>query len=98
MSDLASRQVVQKDSAIGERELRTIHTQEIIRILRNFHKDIPEEEVNKSLSDYMKKLQNSGYDEKFRREVLKVRKNGFRKQVERNHCIGRGVTRKWRDI
>ena len=30
----------------------------------------------------MKKLQNSGYDEEFRKEVLRAGKNGFNKQVE----------------
>ena len=50
---MASRLVVQNESAIGERELRTIHTQEIIRILRNCHEDVPEEEINMFLSDYM---------------------------------------------
>ena len=50
--------------------------------MRNFHKDIAEEEVNNSLTDYMKKLQNSGYDEKFRREVLIAGKNGYKKQLE----------------
>ena len=82
MNPMASKIVVQRNSAISEREQRTIHTQEIIRRLRNCHDDVPKEEVDKILSDYMKELQNSGYDEQFRRDVLRSGKNGFRKQVE----------------
>ena len=41
-----------------------------------------EEEVDEVLSDYMKELQNSGYEEQFRREVLRSGKNGFKKQLE----------------
>ena len=42
---MTTRLVVEKQSAIGDRETRTIHTQSIIRILRNCHQDLPQEEV-----------------------------------------------------
>ena len=77
---MATRLVVENESAIGEREKRTIHTQELIRVMRNCHEDLPQEEVNKCLEDYMKKLQNSGYDQKYRKEILASGKNGFQKQ------------------
>ena len=51
---MATRIVVEKESAIGEREKRTIHTQEIIRIFRNCHEDLPQEQVNKLIEDYIK--------------------------------------------
>ena len=62
--------------------MRTIHTQEIIRILRNCHEDVPEEVVNEFLGVYMKKLQNAGFSETFRREVLRSGRKGFKKQKE----------------
>ena len=79
---MASRVGVQKNSAISEREKRTINTQELIRVMRNCHKDMPEEEKNEILSDSMKRLQNSGYNEEYRLEILKSAINGFEKQVQ----------------
>ena len=90
---MASRLVVQRSSTISERNLRTIHTQEIIRCLANCHKDIPEEEVNEIVENYMKKLQNSGYDEKFRREVLQAGTMGFEKQKVASETGGRPLYR-----
>ena len=90
---MASRLVVQRSSAISERNLWTIYTQEIIRCLSNCHKDIPEEEVNEIEENYMKKLQNSGYDEKFRREVLQAGTMGFEKQKVASETGGRPLYR-----
>ena len=56
--------------------------QEGIRRLRNCHEDVPEEEVNGVLTDYMKKMQNSGFSEEFRRDCLHSGLNGFEKQKE----------------
>ena len=43
---------------------------------------MPEEEINMFLSDYMKKLENAGFDESFRRDVSRSGRNGFNKQKE----------------
>ena len=51
---------VQIESAISEKDKRTINTQETIRVLRNCHEDLPEDDLNQILSESMKKLQNSG--------------------------------------
>ena len=40
-----TRMVVEKKSAIRDKETRAIHTQSVIRILTNSHKDLPEDEV-----------------------------------------------------
>ena len=73
---------VQIESALSDQVKRTINTQDTIRVLRNCHEDLPEEELNQLLSQNMKKLQNSGYPEQYRREILKSAFNGFKKQKE----------------
>ena len=65
-----SRIVMGKRSALDDRTKRTIHTQEVLRIYRNTHRDVAEQIRNKDLSNYMKKLQNSGYTREYRKEVL----------------------------
>ena len=62
--------------------MRTIHTQEIIRHLRNNHPDLDQSDVTETLNIYMKKLQNSGHDAKYRKEILISGLNGYRKQLE----------------
>ena len=73
---------VQIESALSDKVKRTINTQDTIRVLRNCHEDLPEDELNKILSENMKKLQNSGYPEQYRREILISALNGFEKQKE----------------
>ena len=50
---VASKKVVQCDSAINERSTRTIHTQDCIRIMRNSHIELPEKTKNEALGQYM---------------------------------------------
>ena len=73
---------IQKESAISHRDQRTINTQEVIRVLRNCHDDIETEECNEKLTEAMKKLQNSGYDSAYRKEVLISALKGVEKQKE----------------
>ena len=79
---MSSKLCVQVESAISDRDIRTINTQELIRCLRNCHEDLPKEEVDQIKSEFMKKLQNSGYDSKYRLEVLKSAEKGLQKQKE----------------
>ena len=79
---MASKVGVQRNSAINERDQRTINTQEVMRCLRNCHEDLQETEVEEVLSQCMKQLQNSGYDQKYRKEILESAQNGIKKQKE----------------
>ena len=74
-----SRICIQPQSAIGDRETRTIHTQEIVRILLNSHPDQATEITNNSVSNYIKKMQNSGFSEKYRLEIVKSAMKAFNK-------------------
>ena len=53
-----------EQSALDPRTKRTIHTQEVLRIFRNTHEEVPGEVLNQDISWYMKKLLNSGYERK----------------------------------
>ena len=63
--EMNSCTVMSEKSALDPRIKRTIHTQEVLRIYRNTHEDVPKEEVDKDVTKYMKKLQNSGHDRNF---------------------------------
>ena len=74
--------VIHKESDINERAKRTIHTQEIIRVLRNNSKDLPDEVKDEGIQNYAKKLKNSGYDKNYAYEVIKSGHNGYIKQIK----------------
>ena len=80
--DTKAQQVIHKDSDINERAKRTIHTQEIIRILRNNSKDLPDEVKDLGIDNYAKKLKYSGYDKNFAYEIIKSGHNGYNKQLK----------------
>ena len=58
-------------SAIPWNSKRTILTQEVLRILLNCSTDLPWEMVVGHLEQMMARMQYSGYDKKFRIEVLR---------------------------
>ena len=74
--------VLLADSAINSASKRTILTQECIRRLRNTKVELGEDCQNKHLSNFMLKLKNSGYNRKFRVEILDSALKGFKKMLE----------------
>ena len=76
---VARKSVVRAESAITERTKRAILTQEGIRRLLNTSEEYPKEVTDEILSEYMQKLFNSGYDQKFRTEILASVRNGYQK-------------------
>ena len=93
--------VIHKESDINERAKRTIHTQEIVRILRNSSRDLPEEVREKGIKNYVIKLNNSGYDRVYISQIIDSGFKAYDKQITAND---EGVTplyrpREWkRDI
>ena len=61
-------------SAISWHQKRTILTQESIRRLKNTSESLGAEVQNSHLNAFMRKLQISGYNEKFRGEIVKSAK------------------------
>ena len=74
--------VILASSAISWSKKRTILTQEGLRRLRNTAIPLGEEVQNGHLSNFMLKLKKSGYDKKFRIEILKSVKSAYKKMVE----------------
>ena len=69
--DVSSKCVIGARSAIPWNSKRTILTQEVLRILLKSCTDLPWETVVGHLEQMMARMQYSGYDKKFRIEVLR---------------------------
>jgi hypothetical protein len=76
--------VILASSALSFSKKRTILTQECLRRLRNTKRELGPETQRKHLSQFMLKLKNSGYNKKFRLDILDSALNAFQKMVENN--------------
>ena len=74
--------VILATSALSFSKKRTILTQECLRRLRNTKIELGPEVQNKHLNQFMLKLKNSGYNHKFRLEILDSALKAFQKMVE----------------
>ena len=94
-----SRTVMSMRSALDGRTKRTIHTQEVLRIYRNTHRDVEAAIINEDISNYMKKLQNSGYPKEYRKEILVSGKKAWDEMVKAEMDGTKPVyrARKWRE-
>ena len=75
------KQVILSNSALSMDKKRTILTQECLRIIRNTKIELGVETRNKHLSNFMIKLKRSGYNQKFRIEVLNSALKAFEKMI-----------------
>ena len=71
------KRTILASSALPWQQKRTVLTQELIRRLLRTKKELPCQVKQKTLSSYMQILKNSGYNFKFRREILKSGLNGY---------------------
>ena len=69
--------VILADSALSMSQKRIILTQECLRIMRNTKVELGEKDRNQHLSKFMIKVKNSGYNSKFRAEVIDSSKKAF---------------------
>ena len=74
--------VILASSALNWRTKRTILTQECLRRLRNTKVELGITTQRKYLNEFMIKLMNSGYDKKFRIEIVNSTMNAFEKILE----------------
>ena len=74
-----NRRVILASSALSWSQKRTILTQEALRRLKNTSSEMGVEAQNLHLSDFMLKLKDSGYDEKFRKEIVSSAKMAYEK-------------------
>ena len=78
----ASRYVMLASSAAPWQMKRTVLTQEGIRRLLRCRPSLPASRKAEILTDYMRMLRRSGYNEKFRLEIMKSMKSGYEKIVD----------------
>ena len=92
--------VILADSALNPHAKRTILTQECLRRLRNTKVELGEDVQVKHLNNFMVKLKNSGYDKKYRIEVLDSAMKAFDKMKEddKNQTKPLYRSRSWNDV
>ena len=82
--EVGSRAVVNAKSALPHKMKRTIHTQEIIRILRNCSRQLPWEVTRAHIEEYVTRMQFSGYTRDFRAEVVRSALSAYDCMVKRD--------------
>ena len=80
--EVSSMAIINARSALAWKTKRTILVQETLRILRNCNKDLPWENTAKHLTIMMMRMQYSGYDQKFRYDVLTTALAAYKKIKE----------------
>ena len=68
---ISNKYVINRNAAMSMKNKRTILTQMCLRVLLNNSKDLEMEEKKETNEFFLKRMQVSGYDERFRYEVLK---------------------------
>ena len=76
-------------SAVPMPVKRSALTNEVVRRLRNCHDNVEEEEVAEILSRFCQKMKTSGYNEKFRREVIDGGVKAHEEQIRVEEAGGR---------
>ena len=80
--DVASKCVINARSALPWSCKRTVLTQEILRIFLNCSRELPWETVVSHVNHMMLRLQYSGYDQRFRTEVVRSALKAYNHLVE----------------
>ena len=76
--------VILADSALNSSSKRTILTQECLRRLRNTKVELGEPIQVKHLNEFMIKLKSSGYNQKYRMEIVNSAMKAFKSMLEDN--------------
>ena len=96
-------QAPQETFALDEKgrlnSLTTVLTQEVVRIRKNIHPDLPWEITAKHLNNFSQRLRLSGYDEAYRYQVIKSGVEGFEKKLSQAEQGGRPINspRTWEE-
>ena len=91
---MANQLLMLQDSAMPERVKRMTLSQEVIRILRNCHPDLPWQSKLQHLDKFTERMKDSGYPEVMRYEVIQSGLKGYKKMREVEPAGGRPVNRR----
>ena len=90
---MAARESLLKDSALPAKTKRTVQSQEVVRILRNCHPEVPWSRKAEHLSQFMQRLRTSGYPQGYRAQILESGIAGYEKMLKVEMEGGRPVNR-----
>ena len=79
---MSSKALLNSQSAMAWSTKRTVLTQDALRIVLNCSRDLQWEVVAAHLSEYSARMQYSGYEHKFRLEVIKSALKAYENLVE----------------
>ena len=98
--DVSSKAVIDARSAVPWKVKRTILTQEVIRVLRNCSRNLPWKEVCGHVEEYSKRMQFSGYPERFREEVVKSALDAYDRMMDKDQQGEEPMyrTRDWKKV
>ena len=96
---MANDLLMMEMSAMPAGMKRTVLTQEVVRIRKNIHPDLPWEITAKHLNNLSRRLRLSGYDEAYRYQVIKSGVEGFEKMLSQAEQGGRPINspRTWEE-
>ena len=96
--EMATKMVIHAQSAIPMKTKRSVLTQEVLRIILHCSPTLPRQTVCKHINSLMTKIQFSGYDQRFRYEVLKSAKDAYQTMKDNAASNVRPIHRpkKWR--
>ena len=80
---MANMFLMLEKSAMPAQMKRNVLTQEVVRIRRNIHPDLPWETTVKHLNNFNERMRMSGYKENYRFQIIKSGVEGFDKMLER---------------
>ena len=90
---MANWQVMPAKSAMPASVKRTSLTQYGLRILRNTKLEVPWSEKAEMLSEFSARLRDSGYNQRYRQEVINSVLSGWDKMVEEQEAGRRPINR-----
>ena len=95
---ISSKAVINARSAMSWKSKRKILVQQTVRIIKNCSRDLPWENICKHLNEMTKRIQFSGYDQKFRYEVMASALKAYHIMKEKDVTGERPLYRKktWR--
>ena len=81
--EMANFLVLMKASAMPTRMKRVCLIQEVIRILRNTKRQLPDRYKERYLIEFSLRMKDSGYSASFRKEVIESGIVGYKRQLQR---------------
>ena len=98
--EVASKALIGARSAVPWRDKRNIMTQEVLRILKNCSVNLPWQNKVSHIENLCMRMQFSGYDVKFRREVVDSGIKAYKtmQRNDENNTIPLHRPRKWKQL